>query len=206
MKKIWKYMAAAGLFMVLLLAACYIRLPDYRIYKVFSYSGLNVRETDLYVIVYKPWRIDHEVQGIVSQHNEMNGTPDKLTVWLYYSKYNLDRRKDFKANTLANHFNEKDSMGNVMALPPPKAVTVMISRGIARNANTSTAHMVKSLFLRIILTSPVQFSCQSIKAPDHSQCYNDHDQRDHRSTGPVTDGHGTLIDQGRHYHVGVASQ
>ena len=36
MKKIWKYMAAAGLFMVLLLAACYIRLPDYRIYKVFS--------------------------------------------------------------------------------------------------------------------------------------------------------------------------
>ena len=88
MKKIWKYMAAAGLFMVLLLAACYIRLPDYRIYKVFSYSGLNVRETDLYVIVYKPWRI-------VSQHNEMNGTPDKLTVWLYYSKYNLDRGKDF---------------------------------------------------------------------------------------------------------------
>jgi hypothetical protein len=82
-------MAAAGLFMVLLLAACYIRLPDYRIYKVFSYSGLNVRETDLYVIVYKPWRIDHEVQGIVSQHNEMNGTPDKLTVWLYYSKYNI---------------------------------------------------------------------------------------------------------------------
>ena len=95
MKKIWKYMAAAGLFMVLLLAACYIRLPDYRIYNVFSYSGLNVRETDLYVIVYKPWRIDHEVQGIVSQHNEMNGTPDKLTVWLYYSKYNLDRGKDF---------------------------------------------------------------------------------------------------------------
>ena len=87
---------------------------------------------------------------------------------------------------------------------------VMITGGIdislARNANTSTAHMVKSLFLRIILTSPVQFSCQSIKAPDHSQCYNDHDQRDHRSTGPVTDGHGTLIDQGRHYHVGVASQ
>ena len=48
--EIW---AAAGLFMVLFLAACYIRLPDYRIYKVFSYSGLNVRETDLYVIVYK---------------------------------------------------------------------------------------------------------------------------------------------------------
>ena len=84
MKKIWKYMAAAGLFMVLLLAACYIRLPDYRIYKVFSYSGSDFRETDLYVIVYKPW-----------QHNEMNGTPDKLTVWLYYSKYNLDRGKDF---------------------------------------------------------------------------------------------------------------
>ena len=95
MKKIWKYMAAAGLFMVLLLAACYIRLPDYRIYKVFSYSGLNVRETDLFVIVYKPWRIDQEVQGIVSRHNAMNGTPDKLTVWLYYSKYNLDRGKDF---------------------------------------------------------------------------------------------------------------
>ena len=43
----------------------YIRLPDYRIYKVFSYSGLNVRETDLYVIVYKPWRLTMRF-GIVS--------------------------------------------------------------------------------------------------------------------------------------------
>ena len=95
MKKIWKYMAAAGLFMVLLLAACYIRLPDYRIYKVFSYSGLNVRETDLFVIVYKPWRIDQEVQGIVSQHNAMNGTPDKLTCLLYTSDAAEDKGKDF---------------------------------------------------------------------------------------------------------------
>lgn len=95
MKKIWKYLAAAGLMTVLALTACYIRLPDYRIYKVFSYSGSDFRETDLYVIVYKPWQIDHKVQGIVSRHNAMNGTPDKLTVRLYYNKYNLDKGKDF---------------------------------------------------------------------------------------------------------------
>ena len=47
------------------------------------------------VIVYKPWQIDHKVQGIVSRHNAMNGTPDKLTVRLYYNKYNLDKGKDF---------------------------------------------------------------------------------------------------------------
>ena len=35
-----------------------------------------------------------------------------------------DLRKDFNANTFANHFVEKDSIGNVMALPPPNAVTV----------------------------------------------------------------------------------
>ncbi|MFQ9703137.1 MAG: hypothetical protein ACLR0U_15200 [Enterocloster clostridioformis] len=95
MEKIWKYLAAAGLMTVLALTACYIRLPDYRIYKVFSYSGSDFRETDLYVIVYKPWQIDHKVQGIVSRHNAMNGTPDKLTVRLYYNKYNLDKGKDF---------------------------------------------------------------------------------------------------------------
>ena len=50
---------------------------------------------DRYVIVYKPWKIDHKVQDIVSRHNEMNGTPDRLTVWLYYSQYNLDQGKDF---------------------------------------------------------------------------------------------------------------
>ena len=46
MEKIWKYLAAAGLMTVLVLTACYIRLPDYRIYKVFSYSGSDFRETD----------------------------------------------------------------------------------------------------------------------------------------------------------------
>lgn len=96
MKKIWKYIAAVGLMIVLLvLAAYYIRLPDYSVYTVFSYGGSDFRETDLYVIVYKPWKIDHKVQDIVSRHNEMNGTPDRLTVWLYYSKYNLDQGKDF---------------------------------------------------------------------------------------------------------------
>lgn len=95
MRKNWKYLAVTGLMIVLLLAACYIRLPDYKIYKVFSYSGSDFRETNMYVIVYKPWKIEHKVQGIVSQHNGMNGTPDKLTVWLYYNKYYLDRGKDF---------------------------------------------------------------------------------------------------------------
>lgn len=57
-----------------------------------------------------------------------------------------DLRKDFSASTFANHFVEKDSIGNVMALPPPNAVTVMISNGIIKNANTIAAHMVSTLF------------------------------------------------------------
>ena len=117
-----------------------------------------------------------------------------------------DLRKDFNANTFANHFVEKDSIGNVMALPPPNAVTVIISNGIIKNANTIAAHMVSTLFLRIIFTSAVQPCGQSVKSFDHNQGYNDHDEGDHGRAGPVTDGHRSLIDQGRHDHVAVASQ
>lgn len=95
MKKRTGYLAAVCLIVVLALAAYYIHLPDYRVYKVFSQSGLNYRETDMYVIVYKPWHIEKKVNGIVSQQNNMNGTPNKLTIWLYYSKRDVDRGREF---------------------------------------------------------------------------------------------------------------
>lgn len=116
-----------------------------------------------------------------------------------------DLRKDFNANTFANHFVENDSIGNVMALPPPNAVTVMISNGIIKNANTIAAQMVSTLFLRIIFTSAIQPCGQSVKSFDHNQSYNDHDEGDHGRAGPVTDRHRSLVDQCRHYHVAVAS-
>ena len=112
--------------------------------------------------------------------------------------------KTLTRNTFENHFVEKDSIGNVMALPPPNAVTVMISNGIIKY-KYDRCPMVSALFLRIIFTSAIQPCGQSVKSFDHNQGYNDHDEGDHGRAGPVTDGHRSLVDQGRHDHVAVAA-
>ena len=84
-------------------------------------------------------------------------------------------------------------------------INILGSNGIIKNANTIAAQMVSTLFLRIIFTSAVQPCGQSVKSFDHNQGYNDHDEGDHGRAGPVTDGHRSLVDQGRHDHVAVAS-
>ena len=81
--------------LIVLLGGVYIRIPEYKIYKIFSQEGADFKETELHVIVYKPWNTDGTAGRIVTQHNKMNGMPDKLTVFLYHSKYDVDRGRDY---------------------------------------------------------------------------------------------------------------
>ena len=53
-------------------------------------------------------------------------------------------------------------MGKVIALPSPKAVTVMMTSGRTKNRNTTTAKAVSILFLRMISSSSVQSGRQGI--------------------------------------------
>ena len=80
---------------VLLLIGTYIQKPEYKIYSAFSRSGGDTRETELFVIVYKPWDTDGTIFRIVRQHNKMNGTPNRLTIHLYHSKYALNHGKAY---------------------------------------------------------------------------------------------------------------
>ena len=77
------------LLVALLLIGAYIQ-PEYKIHSIFSGSGGNTRETELLVIVYKPWDTDGTVTEIVRKHRTMNGTPNRLTIHLYHSKYALN--------------------------------------------------------------------------------------------------------------------
>ena len=69
------------LMLVFALSAHYTRIPEYKIYKIFSQEGADFKETELHVIV--------------AQHNKMNGMPDRLTVLLYHSKYDVDHGRDY---------------------------------------------------------------------------------------------------------------
>ncbi len=73
----------------------YTTIPEYRVYKIFSSDGADFRETDLHVIVYKPWNVKNTVKKGVEQYNKMNGTPDRLTIWLYHNKHDVDSGKEF---------------------------------------------------------------------------------------------------------------
>ena len=75
---------------VLLLIGAYIQRPEYKIYSIFSGSGGDTRDTELFVIIYKPWDTDGTVTEIVRKHRTMNGTPNRLTIHLYHSKYALN--------------------------------------------------------------------------------------------------------------------
>lgn len=83
--------------MVLLLSAgvYYIRLPEYKIYWSFINEGADYRETDLYVIVYKRQDVDDTVETLVKEHSRMNGVPDKLNIWLYRSRYDMEQGREF---------------------------------------------------------------------------------------------------------------
>lgn len=83
-----------GVITILILGIYCIQRP-YKVYKIYSQSNSNFRETDIFVIVYKPWNVEKTVEKIVYEHNKMNGTPKKLTIWLYHSKADLDHGKEF---------------------------------------------------------------------------------------------------------------
>ena len=83
------------LMLVFALSAHYTRIPEYKIYKIFSQEGADFKETELHVIVYKPWNTDGTAGRIVTQHNKMNGMPDRLPVLLYHSKYDVDHGRDY---------------------------------------------------------------------------------------------------------------
>ena len=60
------------LMLVFALSAHYTRIPEYKIYKIFSQEGADFKETELHVIVYKPWNTDGTAGRIVTQHTKMD--------------------------------------------------------------------------------------------------------------------------------------
>lgn len=83
------------LFAVLIFGIYYALIPEYSVYKIFSSEGANFRETDLYIIVNKPWNIEKTVQKSVDQYRKMNGTPNRLKVQLYHNKRDVDIGREF---------------------------------------------------------------------------------------------------------------
>lgn len=96
---------------VFLLIGIYIQ-PEYKIYSIFSESGGDKRETELFAVVYKPWDTDGTVTEIVRKHRTMNGTPSKLTIHLYHSKYALNHGQAYYTKTF--EYPEDEIIG-----PPP---------------------------------------------------------------------------------------
>lgn len=80
MKKCTIYLAALLIMAALIFLAYKTWSPEYRICRSFSYSGMDYRETELYVIINRPWGVGETVEKIVIQYNQMNGT---RTVWSY---------------------------------------------------------------------------------------------------------------------------
>ena len=97
---------------VLLLIGAYIQRPEYKIYSIFSGSGGDTRDTELFVIIYKPWDTDGTVTEIVRKHRTMNGTPNRLTIHLYHSMYALNHGQAYYTKTF--EYPEDEIIG-----PPP---------------------------------------------------------------------------------------
>lgn len=93
-KSIW--MTIATLLRVVVLY--YVRLPDYEIYSSISFSSGGNRDTELNVIVYQYWDLDGLAERIKNEHNMINGTPTKLEINVYYSKWHF--RKAYPFSTI----------------------------------------------------------------------------------------------------------
>lgn len=87
---------------VLVVTIYYMQLPEYKIYKSISGEGADYKETDLYVIVYKSFNLEKTTKKIVSQYTKMNGTPNKLTIWLFRNEYDANHGNEFMAYEYAN--------------------------------------------------------------------------------------------------------
>lgn len=97
---------------VLLLIGAYIQKPEYIIYSIISGSGGDTRDTELFVIVYQSWDTDGTVTEIVRKHCTMNGTPNRLTIHLYHSKYALNHGQAYYTKIF--EYSEDEIIG-----PPP---------------------------------------------------------------------------------------
>lgn len=64
----------------------YDSLQDYKVYSSFNSTSGDYRETEIKIVVYKVHKISHLYQDIAEKHNKLNGTPDKLTLQLYFSE------------------------------------------------------------------------------------------------------------------------
>ena len=75
----------------------YARLPDYEVLSSSNFtSGGDYRDTDIDVAVYKH-RYDNELyKAIEEHHNNLNGTPNMLTINLYKSdRQRMQGRKPY---------------------------------------------------------------------------------------------------------------
>ena len=98
MKKCKIYLAAIFI-MAALFTAYKTWSPEYRICRSFSYSCTDYRETELYVIINRPWGVGETIEKIVTQYNKMNGTPDlpkevvsKIKELKYLLRYDLNNK------------------------------------------------------------------------------------------------------------------
>ena len=113
MKKCTLYLAALLIMAALIFLAYKTWSPEYRICRSFSYSGMDYRETELYVIINRPWGVGETVEKIVIQYNQMNGTPDRLVIWCYHNEYDMDQGREF--------YKAEFEYGEDMVTEPPEA-------------------------------------------------------------------------------------
>ena len=112
MKKCKIYLAAI-LIMAALFTAYKTWSPEYRICRSFSYSCTDYRETELHVIINRPWGVGETIEKIVTQYNKMNGTPDRLVIWCYHNEDDMDQGREF--------YKAEFECGKDMVTDPPEA-------------------------------------------------------------------------------------
>ena len=77
---------AIALVIYLIFLIWYIRLPEYRQLSSSNETSYNYRESNLKIIVYKAHYMKALYEEIAEKHNRLNGTPNKLTLELYFSE------------------------------------------------------------------------------------------------------------------------
>ena len=76
-----------------LLYIWYAKLPDYEEFNSRSFSAGTTRETTMKIIVYKAHYNPYLYRMIAAKHNDINGTPTKLKLELFFSKSAIKRGK-----------------------------------------------------------------------------------------------------------------
>lgn len=77
----------------ILLFLWYTKLPDYEVINSMIVATDNTKHTTLQIVVYKAHYNPYLYQMIADRHNDINGTPTKLTLQLYFSKRAIQHGK-----------------------------------------------------------------------------------------------------------------